>query len=93
MNPFAGLIRQILDDPTPGTLPKPVKGKAIYRPVIVYDALKRPISSYDVAARYCISASTASNNLVEAGRAGLMRLHQKSRGGKPALWVKQEGDK
>jgi len=87
MNPFAGLIAQILADPQ-GPLPKPLKGKAIYRPVIVAEALRRPISYQDVCSRYLISASTASNCLKEAGRAGLMQVVQPARGGRPALWTK-----
>ena len=90
MNPFAGLIKQILADPQ-GPLPKPIRGKGIYRPVLVYEALRRPISQHDVAARYLISASTASNCLKEAGRAGLMQVVRPAAGGKPALWVKTEG--
>jgi hypothetical protein len=89
MNPFAGLIDQILADPQ-GPLAKPLKGKAIYRPVIVAEALRRPISQHDLSARYLISASTASNCLKEAGRAGLMEVVQPAAGGKPALWTKVE---
>jgi len=92
MNPFAGLITQILADPQ-GPLPKPIRGKGIYRPVLVYEALRRPISYQDVCSRYLISASTASNCLKEAGRAGLMQVVRPAAGGKPALWVKTEGDK
>lgn len=92
MNPFAGLIRQILADPQ-GPLPRPIRGKAIYRPVIVAEALKRPITYQDVCNRYLISASTASNCLKEAGRAGLMEVVRPAAGGRPALWVKTEVDK
>ena len=91
MNPFAGLIEQILTDPQPGPLPKPLKGKAIYRPVIVYEALKRPITYADVSDRYRISASTASDCLKQSGRAGLMQVVRPAAGGKPALWTKVEG--
>ena len=92
MNPFAGLIKQILADPQ-GPLPKPIRGKGIYRPVLVYEALRRPISYHDLSARYLISASTASNCLKEAGRAGLMQVVRPAAGGKPALWTKVEGSR
>jgi len=90
VNPFAGLITQILADPQ-GPLPKPIRGKGVYRAVIVAEALRRPITHHDISARYLIAASTASDVLKQAGRAGLMQVVRPAAGGKPALWTKVEG--